>query len=473
MSAGLSDLDHFASLLQSFADHLSIYCRRCKSDNHFLGGTPDLFEYVIRLGEGTSLYLDRTLTENQGQHKATTRIRGSRKAERVLRRVSTVNRYWSLLHSQLKRAADAHTLAVPVPLVNMASDYLSRIHGLEKVKLVILQTPHFMYYQQPQADIREAATELATIIPQAKFDILFGLIELPYSQAPSLFTNTVLFHELGHVVFDIVCKQSVPGSLVSTLKGRLSTLIPVSTDTLTQSYAHKALLTWAEEMFSDLFALHLIGPAFSFGLLDLYALLGYAHDSPAMTEFVPSHPAPAYRFKTHFDTLKRLGWPLDSQALANSHSRFMKELAGIKNSEYKYRQDNTVYRLAPFDRFFDLVPVIQAEVEKITEKVTSRGDRFTSDYKDIALALENGIVPSVTWRSRKPELMDRVIVINAAYHFLLTGLNQLVETVRSKPELDTRPKRLSFWRTRLESWTLKALDDYSLLARSNTTGEGK
>src|ERR1035441_6043123 len=57
------------------------------------------------------------------------------------------------------------------------------------------------YFQMPHSGIKETATNLSAIIPNASFPPSLGFVELPYSQGPSFFNNLVIYHEIGHFVY--------------------------------------------------------------------------------------------------------------------------------------------------------------------------------------------------------------------------------------------------------------------------------
>jgi hypothetical protein len=99
---------------------------------------------------------------------------------------------WKTLHTYIKPATDAHTLNVPEPLIEMATKHLRSIPGLETTAIVVLLTPHLMYYQTPQSHFP----------PHLVF------VEIPYSQGPCFFTNLTIYHELGHYVFDRLARLS-------------------------------------------------------------------------------------------------------------------------------------------------------------------------------------------------------------------------------------------------------------------------
>jgi hypothetical protein len=60
---------------------------------------------------------------------------------------------------------------------------------------------------------------------------------------------------------------------------------------------------------------------------------------------------------------------------------------------------------------------------------------------------------------------DPITIINASYRFYLESVPDLVDNIRGQDEsAGTRAK----WVERLELWTLKAIEDHSLLERQRT-----
>jgi hypothetical protein len=62
---------------------------------------------------------------------------------------------WKTIHTYITPATDAHTLKIPVPLIQMATEHLRLIPGIKDAGIVPLLTPELMYYQNtPRAPFR-------------------------------------------------------------------------------------------------------------------------------------------------------------------------------------------------------------------------------------------------------------------------------------------------------------------------------
>jgi hypothetical protein len=109
---------------------------------------------------------------------------------------------WVTLHSFIKPATDAHTLAMPHALVRFALDQIGLLPGLEDASVVVLLTSQLMYFLNSTSDVPNGQRG---ILPSK-----MGFVELPYSEGSSFFSNLVLFHELGHYVFGR-CKDAKRG----------------------------------------------------------------------------------------------------------------------------------------------------------------------------------------------------------------------------------------------------------------------
>jgi hypothetical protein len=164
-----------------------------------------------------------------------------------------------------------------------------------------------MYFQMPHSGIKETATNLSAIIPNASFPPSLGFVELPYSQGPSFFNNLVIYHEIGHFVYQ---ELSIADGFASEMIRCLQKNVTPDFNTLgrnIQVYAIIVLQNWVQEVFCDLFAIRLVGPAFTFASIELFGLLGLI-DSTTQIRFGSSHPAPACRFSEHLRQLQDDGW---------------------------------------------------------------------------------------------------------------------------------------------------------------------
>jgi hypothetical protein len=76
--------------------------------------------------------------------------------------------------------------------------------------------------------------------------------------------------------------------------------------------------------------------------------------------------------------------------------------------------------------------------------------------------LSYGVVPSTLVQEGKESVPDAVALINAAYLFYLENLPQLMKRIAKQDENNLSHR--SRWAERVEMWTLKALEDLSLLS---------
>ena len=72
------------------------------------------------------------------------------------------------------------------------------------------------------------------------------------------------------------------------------------------------------------------------------------------------------------------------------------------------------------------------------------------------------MVPSTLVQKRKERFPDAIALINAAYLFYLESLPELMQRIKGQSEDSLSLSLRSKWAERVESWTLKALEDIGL-----------
>src|SRR5215472_6261323 len=77
-------------------------------------------------------------------------------------------------------------------------------------------------------------------------------------------------------------------------------------DRETFALASRTVEYWTQEIFCDLFAIRLVGPAFSFAILEILGMLGFSMEK--IVTFDLTHPAPAFRFAEHVRMLREDSW---------------------------------------------------------------------------------------------------------------------------------------------------------------------
>ncbi|MGD0300646.1 MAG: hypothetical protein ABSE86_26475, partial [Bryobacteraceae bacterium] len=315
----------------------------------------------------------------------------------------------------MKPVADAHTLNIPAPLIDLATHQLGQVDGMDGAKVVILLTPELMYFQRPHTDIKNIARLVEGFVPEASFPSKLGFVELPYSQGPSFFTNLALYHEIGHFVYEELSSSSPPHQGISHLRSSIGTsLRQVTTTTSPQAFAVQVgiLESWTQEIFCDLFALRLLGPAFSFSLLEILSLLGLLRDRDYIV-FSPTHPASACRLSEHLDLLTKEGWMAAISDVGASAKNLLEHISGRPASQYEmYFDDQHPGPRWLVDAFIAVLPIIRELVKDITGSAAAHVGRFTQWRGPIQAALAEGIVPSVKVDGAVP---DPISIINASF----------------------------------------------------------
>jgi hypothetical protein len=447
MPPGLADLLHDAAVLHGFVDFIEEYCKEQERSQTYADASGLFFQYVKDLAQGIKEELGNEI-------KRATRF--PQRLPILRRNILTLKYYLQRLHALVKPAADAHTLTIPAPLIDLASQQLQRVVGMRNSKIVILLTPELMYLQRPHTDIKEEARFVHAVIPRATFPAKLGFIELPYTQGPSFFTNLAIYHEIGHFVFEELSNSDPPHPDVRVLRSVTSrSLSRVFRNRQVFAVAVKIIENWTQEIFCDLFALRLIGPAFSFALVEILGMLGFLSQK-ASVRFNPTHPASACRFAEHIKQLDKDSWLKAIDRYQPEQKKLLERLAQIAPSRYRfYLDDKTPGPPSLVDAFLDsVVPSIRKLAEEITTPPAAAVKRFERDRPPIENCLRVGVVPH-TNASRPP---DPVSIINAAFCFYLTSLPKLIEEFDG-PDTRTDVLTHSKWTKRLEMWTMKAIED--------------
>jgi len=457
MSAGLADLLHDAAVLHRFVDFIEEYCKEQERSQTYADASGLFFQYVEKLAAGVKQELGKEIERATRFPKRLPLLRSN---------IWTLKNYLRLLHALIKPAADAHTLTIPAPLVDLASQQLQRVERMKNSSIVILLTSELMYFQRPHTDIKDQARIVESFIPKASFPPKLGFIELPYSQGPSFFTNLAIYHEIGHFVYEELSNSDPLHPDMAALKSAVvrsvrKALGNGAKDPEAFAIAVRIIENWIQEIFCDLFAIRLVGPAFSFAFVEILGMLGFLSQN-ATLKFNPTHPAAACRFAEHVNLLRDdLWW----NAIANvdaDQKKLLERLAKLPRSSYKfYLDEKTLGPQRLVQVFLDVVvPAIRKLVRQVTPENATAVKRFENARSSIEDCLRVGVVPH-TPTAGAP---DPVSVINSAFCFYLTSLPKVVKQFEGvKAENDVAVH--SLWTRRLEMWTMKAIEDAQMQDR--------
>jgi hypothetical protein len=453
MEAGLAALLHDAAVLHRLAEFIEEYCKEQERSQRYTDASGEFFRYAEQVSGGIRFKLRDDLERASNFHES---IAASRTAT-LRRNTLTLKNYLRLLHTLIKPAADAHTLSIPAPLIDLVCEHLCRIEGMQDARIVVLLTPHLMYFQRPHSHVKEQAGRVEKLIPNAEFPKRLGFIEIPYSQGPSFFTNLAMYHEIGHFVYEelptIPAAKSAVAALDSATEDSLTKVRGLEKDPQVRKLAGKIIESWTQEIFCDLLALRLVGPAFSFALVEILNLLGF--QSPeAMVRFGQEHPAPACRFAEHVDQLCKDSWWEAISHIQAEQKTFIESLAKIPKTNYKVYDDDLVPKVLIGTFVDSIIPAIRELVQQLAPEAKKAAKIFGETREMIDKCLSVGVVPHANTGSP----LDPVSIINSAFCFYLTSLPRVIaqfEGSSAKNDVDKQSK----WIKKLEDWTMKAVEN--------------
>jgi len=455
MQTRLAAFLHDAAVLHTFADFIEEYCKEQARSQRYVDASGDFFRYSESVAHQIKLKIGNDVDRAQSFPPAIALSR----IDTLRRNALTFKGYLRLLHTLIKPAADAHTLSIPAPLVKLACEHLKQIEGMDGSKVVVLLTPQLMYFQRPHSHVKQQAAIVGRLIPQAeKFPARLGFIELPYSQGPGFFTNLAIYHEMGHFVYEELSSSPSPSAGIRALQRAthksVTEFVKLERKPQVRKLAEKILDSWTQEIFCDLLALYLVGPAFSFALVEIFALLGSLSRGKGTT-FSQEHPAPACRFAEHLRFLRDAStWWTAIAHIEPQQKKLLAEFATIPRERYRVDGDDAPKAL--IDPFLDsIIPRIRELVREIAPDPKLAAARFDKTLVTIEDCLSVGVVPhSSTGSPPEP-----VSIINSAFCFYLTSLPDMVGRFEEGTGASANAEKRSKWTRKLEDWTMKAIED--------------
>ncbi len=450
MQSGVEGLFHDAAILRRFVGCIKKFSVERKT---YSLASKEFFDHVANFALATIEYVDWLPTQ---------KYKTKQKVQIERQKIIALKAYWRVLHEFVKPAADGDTLSIPIPLLDVLSDVAGVVPAVASARVLILISQELNYFQYQHTGLKEVYFYVQKVIPKAPgFPAGLGFIGIPYSQGASFFTNLAVFHEFGHFVFEECEKashflKSIEKSLNQGFGKKFLTLSAED-----QAWSRQLLLRWAEEIYCDLFAVRLLGPSYSFAFIELFSLMG-TFELGKMKTFNRSHPSNACRFSEHLAMLKADGWWVEIKGLKSEYTALIRTLAGIPSAEYEFVDDGETMPREFVDSFLLLLPDIRREVDSTLPSLPATSKAFSAKRADIEDCLANGIVPSAVFENQDISLLpDSVAVINSAFCFYLESLSKLIDNIDGQDASNIEHR--STWTQKLETWTLKAIENIHLL----------
>jgi hypothetical protein len=448
-----------SAALYRFVDSVIRRCAEVHEYPVFTPSSEEFLKHVKKLGTETKEFL-KVFPSSTERDKDTARSKR--------RKLNSVRSGWENLHEYLQAALAADTLHVPTSLIFAIQDQINRLEDLKDLRFTVFHSDQVNYLQLPPGTVKEAADELAYIVKGSKFPLSLGLIGMPYSQADGFLLNCLLAHEMGHVAYQEVYSADVTTEIERVLEALEKEVGILDDQDITLSL--DTLKYWTEEIFCDLFAICLIGPAYSFALIELTGATLLA-DSPdadvdMFYSFMDYHPAEIARFHTHLMLHKKLGWWPEMEKISSSYVEVL-AVSASKTANVRI-ETTTIPKDVGDERFLKcfwriarwLVKFVPRQVPFARDAIQSY--RHQSDA--ICESFRQAVVPSTVVIGGRRVHPDPVVLINAAFRFYLEGVPKLIDNMEQGDRTSVEAR--SSAAERLEMWALKAIEDCRLIRRA-------
>jgi hypothetical protein len=368
--------------------------------------------------------------------------------------LATLRYSWFDLHKYIKPAADAHTLESPVPLVAAMTARLRGLSGFENVRFAIVHTNIVNYFQLSPNYVRQLAVQISKIVDGPPiFPDDLAIVGLPYSQSNAVFLNTLLAHEMGHFSFQKRSEQQRLSAPFNTIFNRHQVASFSNQDYVR---CHQLVVGWLEEIYCDLFAIRLAGPAFSYAFIEFFAL---TRSNPPV-EFSASHPPLGLRLREQARLLQSSSepwWP-SMQKLPNHYTELLSQTVTMQDSEFSWKNAiNGRVEQEALACFFEMLDEPGKAVQEIFGEFDPEVRAFSEQFGTVMDYLSFGVVPSRLIIGYTAVTPSGTVLLNAAYSFYLNKLDTLLDRL-STTDCDCIQCRAN-WAERVEMWTAKALED--------------
>ncbi|MBN1803694.1 MAG: hypothetical protein JW837_00445 [Sedimentisphaerales bacterium] len=401
-----------------------------------------------------------------------------------LKELDLIREGLSWLYTFVKEAIDADTLSIPYSLTTFLNHTATQLQEPNKVSLVVLGSSDLMYYKYNLEYLRKLTNNLASIIE--KYPVLpseIGILKFPYCAAQEVLVNCILFHEMGHYIYEKTGLQryfynSINNNLRAFIKDQ-KIMEKITTPLLVQrrlfNYVTSLMLRWVDEIFADIFAIKTLGPAFHLACLELEQIL--RTDIKRNMNFSRTHPADYFRFKMHAKWLSEGEWdeiikertPLVFDRLKDC------EKLQLKNNDFSINYKSPLedkpdlenklhnWMLQEFEKMVKKIePVVSAELENFKNPINdfNNNDALVTDY------LEHGVVPSTVYDNENKQIChpNPTTILNSGFFFYLGNMDALLKKVESSnSDIDKRTN----YEKRLNQWLAKAIEDWQILLMEN------
>ena len=440
----------------------------------YLDETEHFLEYIKKSLKAIDNFVRQTIKKEMAPPLAKVRLKG----------FDLIREGLSWIYILVKEAIDADTLSIPYSLTVFLNHTATKVQKRGKVSLVVLGSSDLMYYKYNLKHLRNLTQCLnSTVIKN--YPVLppeIGILKFPYCAAQELLVNCILFHEMGHYIYEKTGLQNVfynniissLGEFIKNKKIMEKITAPLLVQRRLINYVSSLMLRWADEIFADIFAIRVLGPAFHFACLVLEQILPTGIERNR--NFSRTHPANNFRFKTHAKWLTDGDWDeiinkrtpqVFEQLKVCEKLRFKNGYFSINCKpplEDKQDLENTLHNWM-LQEFEKMVLKIEEKLSNKLKNLPKPFYDFNENYKLVTTCLEHGVVPSTVYNENKQRCHPNpTTILNSGFFFYLGNMDALLEKVES---IDSDIDKRMNYEKRLNQWLAKAIEDWQILLMEN------
>lgn len=451
----------------------------CRDLNEFINSGRTRKTYLSQ----TEYFLEYIVKSLKSIEKAVRKAVGQKIDEELLksklREFDLIKKALSFLYILTKEAIDADTLSIPYSLTTLLNGIVRKLEKRKNVRLVVLGSADLMYYKYNLERLRNLTRNLKSVIkyyPVLREDI--GILKFPYSAAHDVLVNCILFHEMGHYVYE---RTELEKNFIQKIETDLTTFV-ISEDIFGElspndlSAAWNALLlyacglmtAWADEIFADILAIRVLGPAFHLACLQMEHIL--PESTGGDKDFSRTHPADNFRFKIHAKWLNDGEWNDVIKGRTPEIFKRLEDCKELKIEDFKIKCQSPLkgnealeekLHKWMLEKFEEMVLKIEGKVSDKVAKVERPIGDFTTTDRLVTEYLEHGVVPSTVYdKEKKKHHPNPTTILNSGFFFYLGGMKKLIEKIRAKVR---QPKKRLKYEKRLNEWLAKAIEDWQIL----------
>jgi len=237
------------------------------------------------------------------------------------------------------------------------------------------------------------------------------------------------------------------------------------------------VLRWVEEVYSDMFALRLVGPAFHLAYLELQQIVPQGTDyvprqgnTEIRNNFTNTHPADNYRFRKHIEALEEGDWKEPLKKHTGGVLNYLETCRAIDPTKFNISCRMPIVKPGGdlegklhtwmLDAFEKGVQKAEAELRAHLASFERPIDDFNEHCDAVMDCLEHGVVPSTIYSIGRRVHPKPTTVLNCGFFFYLGGMKKLLQRAQN----DSEPiKQRLLYEKRLNEWLGKAIEDWQIL----------